>query len=326
MSDYHPSALSMGVAVQLRRQFTMFAMERFFHSISALGGMHPLARPHRHGVQVTRDIAYDGTLKLDVWQPKEPRGAVMYVHGGGFRILSKETHWVMALMFSRAGYTVFNIDYRLARKHPFPAAVEDVARAMLWVFDHAKDFGADAQLALAGESAGGNLITGLAIASCFERREPWARAVFERGVVPAAVLPACGFLQVTEPERFARRWPHISTAVNDQIVLISHDYLRTAHTWPREMMDFADPLVLLERDDEPARALPPFLVTCGTRDPLLDDARRLHHALERRGVRSELHLYPGELHAFQAAMVTPNARRFWRDTYRFLESVSNDHI
>jgi acetyl esterase len=314
----------MSVAVQLRRQATTFALERLFHSLSALGRMHPLSRPERHGIEVTRDVVYSrvggAELALDVWHPRTPRGALMYVHGGGFRILSKDTHWIMALMFARAGYAVVNIDYRLASKAPFPAAVEDVARAWLWVLDHAQDIGVDTKrLAVAGESAGGNLVTGLTIASCFERSEPWAREVFERGVVPAAALPACGMLQVTEPDRFEKRWPHMSTAAADEIHVISKEYLRAVHTLPSGMLDFADPLRLLERDDAPSRALPPFLVTCGTRDPLLDDARRLHAALERRKTPSELHLYRGELHAFQVAIVTPNARRFWRDTYRFLQ-------
>jgi acetyl esterase len=300
----------------------MFAVDRFFYSLSALGRKHPLSRPERHGIEVTRDIVYCRDLKLDVWCPTRVKRhvGIMYVHGGGFRILSKDTHWIMALMFARAGYVVFNVDYRLAPAHPFPAALEDVAQAFAWVVDHASEYGVlDGKIALAGESAGANLVTGLTIATCFERSEPWARALFDRGVVPTAVLPACGLLQVSEPERFAKRWPHISTAANDQIVVIADEYLKDAHRLPRSALDFADPLLLLERDDVPRRPLPPFLVTCGTRDPLLDDARRLHAALQKRGGRSELHLYKGELHAFQVAILTPNARRFWRDTYTFLE-------
>ena len=304
----------------------MFVVDRFFYGISALGQMHPLARPERHDLDVTRDVAYgdEPVQRLDVWRPRNAKGplpAIVYVHGGGFRILSKDTHWVMALMFARAGYVVFNLDYRLAPAHPFPAAVRDVARAWTWVVDHASDFGADPdRLVLAGESAGGNLVTALAIATCFERREPWARDVFDKGVVPAAVLPACGLLQVTEPDRFRARWPHMSRAAYDQIVVIAAEYLRGSRELPPETLDFADPLRVFERDESPSRPIPPFFVACGTRDPLLDDARRLHRALERRRSPSELRLYKGELHAFHAALVTPNARRFWRDTFRFLEA------
>ncbi len=310
--------------VRLRRKATMFAVDRFFYSIAALGQLHPLARPERHGIVRTRDILYGDAAvhRLDVWRPSSPaKGAVFYVHGGGFRILSKDTHWVMALMFARAGYVVFNVDYRLAPTHPYPAAISDVAQAFSWVVDHAREHDVDPKrIVLAGESAGGNLVTALTLATCFERSEPWARDAFSRGVVPAAVLPACGLLQVTKPERFRSRWPHMSRAAHDQIVVIASEYLGpNARDLSPEALDFADPLLAIERDEPSARPLPPFFVACGTRDPLLDDARRLHRALERRGAHSELRLYPGELHAFHAAVLTPNARRFWRDTYGFLE-------
>ena len=304
----------------------MFAVDRFFYSLAALGRLHPQSRPERHGLETMRDIAYGDTpiQRLDVWRPKNASPnlpAIFYVHGGGFRILSKDTHWIMALMFARAGYVVFNVDYSLAPKHPFPDGMHDVARAWAWVAEHAREYGADpTKLVVAGESAGGNLVTALTIAACFERAEPFAREVFDCGAVPAAVLPACGLLQVTDVDRFARRWPHVSRAAHDQIVIIEKEYLANAKDLPRAMLDFADPLLLLERDDAPARPLPPFFVACGTRDPLLDDARRLHAALERRHVDTELCLYPGELHAFHAAVVTPNAKRFWRDTYAFLDA------
>jgi acetyl esterase len=317
--------MNASLPVRIRRKATMFAVDRFFYGLAALGALHPLARPERHKLVRTRDILYgdEAAHRLDVWRPEgTPKGAIFYVHGGGFRILSKDTHWVMALMFARAGYVVFNVDYRLAPAHPYPAAISDVARAYAWVVDHAREYGVDPeQIVLAGESAGGNLVTALTLAACFERSEPWAREVFTRGVVPAAVLPACGLLQVTEPERFRSRWPHMSRAAHDQIVVIANEYLGPGRgDLSREALDFADPLLVFERDEKPARPIPPFFVGCGTRDPLLDDARRLHRALERRGAHSELRLYPGELHAFHAAVVTPNARRFWRDTYRFLDA------
>jgi acetyl esterase len=318
--------MSVSFSVRMRRKATMAAVDRFFYGIAALGRLHPLSRPERHGLIRTRDVMYGPKPihRLDVWRnaTEAPKGAILYVHGGGFRILSKDTHWIMALMFARAGYVVFNIDYRLAPAHRFPAAIHDVALAFDWAVDHAKDYGVDPKrIVLAGESAGGNLVTGLTLATCFERSEPWAREVFRRGVVPAAVLPACGLLQVSEPERLRARWPHISRGAYDQIAVIVEEYLGDDAHAPG-MLDFANPLVALERDEPSARPLPPFFVACGTRDPLQDDARRLHRALEKRGAHSELRLYPGELHAFHAAVLTPNARRFWRDTYGFLDRLT----
>src|SRR5262245_57988665 len=88
--------------------------------LSRTARLHPAARPRRHGVQVLRDVRYaDGhgaDRLLDVYQPvgrPGPLPVVLYVHGGGFRILSKDSHWMMALAFARHGYLVFNINYRL---------------------------------------------------------------------------------------------------------------------------------------------------------------------------------------------------------------------
>ena len=76
---------------------------------------------------------------------------------------------------------------------------------------------------------------------------------------------------------------------------------------------------MLERGEAPARELPPFFATCGTKDPLIDDTQRLSAALGRLGVECQAAYYPGEIHAFHAFVWRPNARRCWSETYRFLE-------
>lgn len=310
----------------LRRRAGAAIADGFFRGISRAGRLHPLARPEAHRVEVLADIAYDPThptRRLDVWRPVDrPVDAllpvVLYVHGGGFRILSKDTHWVMALAFARRGYVVFNIDYRLAPEHPFPAAIEDACEAYAWVCSHAALYGGDCRhMVLAGESAGANLVASLAAAACFEREEPYARKVFETGVIPRAVLPACGLHQVTDPGRFRRRKPHLSRFVIDRIEEVSHGYLGDrAHG---ETEGLADPLCIFESGHPLARPLPPFFLTCGTADPILDDTRRLHAALVARGGTSEARYYPGEPHAFHALVFRESARRCWRDTFDFLD-------
>ena len=62
-----------------------------------------------------------------------------------------------------------------------------------------------------------------------------------------------------------------------------------------------------------------FFVPIGTADPILDDSRRLHHALEGLGVDSTIAYYPGEIHAFHAFVWRERARDCWNGTYTFLE-------
>lgn len=311
----------------LRRRVGALLAEGFFQGASRLGRLHPASRPERHGVEVVRDVPYDPAhpmRRLDVWRPRradaERLPALLYVHGGGFRILSKDTHWVMALGFARRGFVVFNVDYRLAPAHPYPAAVEDVAAAYAWVAANGAEHGADvSRLALAGESAGANLVAALTVAACFERPEPFARKVFETGVVPRAVLPACGLHEVSDPGRFRRRKPRLSRFLMDRIEEVSHAYVGHLDDPGGAHADLASPLRVFEADTESARPLPPFFLTCGTADPILDDTRRLDAALRRRGVVSEARYYPGEPHAFHAMVFRESARRHWRDSYAFLD-------
>jgi acetyl esterase len=326
-----------GLGAAVRQRFGRALFDYGLRGLANLGQLHPSARPHRHGVEVLTDLPYldpdDGSRdhRLDIYRPLPEKGAkaerdhraygppypvVLYIHGGGFRILSKDTHWVMALAMARRGMLVFNINYRLSPQHPFPAALIDCCAALAYVARQAAALGGDPRrLVLAGESAGANLVTALTLLTCVQRQEPWAQRVFELGLVPAAALPMCGMLQVSDSERFARR-KQLPQWVSDRLTEVTHAYLRQS---PAEQLDLADPLCLLERGPALARPLPPFFAGVGTRDPLLDDTRRLGQALTRLQVPHELRYYPGELHAFHALVYRAQAKQCWRDQFTFLD-------
>jgi acetyl esterase len=241
------------------------------------------------------------------------------VHGGAFSILSKDTHWLMGLVFARFGYMVVNISYRLAPRHPFPAAIEDVCAAWQWLSDNGAALGADmSRVAVAGESAGGNLVTALTLATCQRRREPWAQAAWETGLAPSATMPFCALLEVSRPERFGAR-RRMPVWVRAALHKTSRSYLQDeAHG---DTIELADPLVVFERGPglHVDRPLPAFFAAVGTRDPLLDDTRRLEKALAALGVACEARYYPGGIHAFHALVWDPAARRCWRDALAFLD-------
>ena len=291
-----------------------------FHGLSWVGARSPFAHPERHGVEVVRNVRYSGSglpeHRLDIYRPLARSGllpVVFYVHGGGFRALSKDTHWVMGLRFARAGYLVVNIDYRLAPRHPFPAAWQDTALAWCWLLGEVAAWGGDpARIAVAGESAGANLVCALTLMTVVRRPERWAGEVFEAGVVPGAVLPACGILQVSDAERFGRRRP-LPFFIRDVIEDIPRSVLPADGTDAR----LADPLLMME--SEPLdRPLPPFFLPVGTRDPILDDTRRMAAAVASRGGVAEARYYPGEVHAFHAMLWRRRARACWRDMLQFL--------
>lgn len=314
-----PSSLT-----RLRRRGLAKVVAQLFEGAARLSGVTPLARPERHGVRRVEDVVYAPSraaqARADLYVPERapgPHPVVLYIHGGGFRALSKDTHWVMGLGFARKGYLVVNIDYRLAPAHPYPAAAEDACDAYLWVLAEVARYGGDpTRVAVAGESAGANLAAVVGLAACLERPEPWARRVYERGVVPRAVLPACGILEVSDPGRFSRR-RRIHPVADDVIHHVSSSYLGRRPSL--EESAFASPLRVLEEAPRLGRPLPPFFLPVGTADPLLDDTRRMAKAVQRLGGVAEDRYYPGEIHAFHAFVWREAARACWRDMLGFLD-------
>lgn len=282
----------------------------------------PNLSAERARMRILRDVPYASrgprVLTLDVFAPRSPgpHPLFLYVHGGGFRMGSKETHWAMAIPLVRAGFVVMMPSYRLAPEHPYPAALEDAAAALCFAHDHAPRFDADpSRVVVGGESAGGNLTLGLGIACTFARDEPLARPIRERAITPRALAPLCAFAQASDVERFVRAG-RVHPFVLSRMRIVSDGYLRGAD--PAVDRALADPLVLLESTTPSARAFPPTFASCGLADPIVDDTRRLERALRARGVEVAAPLYADQIHGFQAAMFHPVARRHWAELTRFL--------
>ncbi len=315
---------------QLRSETIRVGYIKALEHAARLGRALPIAQAARRRVEIVRDLPYrPGGLRahtLDVYRPRglgAPAPTVLYIHGGAFSHLSKDTHWMMGVSFAARGYVVFNINYRLAPRDPFPAAVEDACAAARWVHEHAGRYGGDPErMVVAGESAGGNLATVVTLAARHEFAYEPGRALFHSGFTPRACIAACAILQVSETERFNSLWKRpLPPWVNHQLVTLTEQYLpqRSRRDAP---MPLADPLVFLERREaQTDRPLPPFFAFAGTRDPILDDTRRLGAALDRHGVRCETRFYKGELHAFHAVPFREQARRCWGEQFDFLGEV-----
>lgn len=144
--------------------------------ITASGYRVPLAnatsRTFANAVTRLADVTYaqpgDGqALTLDLYLPARPthqRPLLVYIHGGGWSGGDARTTGAFedfpALLgrFAAQGYAVASVNYRLSGTAPFPAAVDDIHAAIIWLQDHAAQYALDPQrLAVWGNSSGGHL-------------------------------------------------------------------------------------------------------------------------------------------------------------------------
>ena len=311
------------------RQKVFLALSRtLFGTGSQLMRLNPAWTPKFNGIRCVKDIAYmpDGRSEhlLDLYFPEKEKDlypVVFYVHGGGFRLFTKETHWLMAQQFAARGYLVVNISYRLAPEHPFPAALEDTAAAYLWLVKNIGFYGGDLDnIAWAGESAGANLILALFIAMATERPEAWSKVLKDCGVYPKALVPACGLFEVSHPERF-ERFEELSFLLKYYIRDISEAYLPVQKHYSDKELELANPLTIFENKTAFQRPLPRMFLPVGTSDPVLDDTQRLEKALAHYEGDFLVRYYGGQPHVFHGMLWKEAAKACWADTFAFLEQI-----
>lgn len=201
-----------------------------------------------------------------------PTGTVVFVHGGGYIWMRAATHLAVAAALVRTtGCRCVSVDYRRAPEHPYPAPVEDLLAVYRALLDDGEPPG---RIAFAGDSAGG----GLVVAGLVAARDA------------GLPLPAAG-VSISPWTDLAVTGASADTA-DDPIVsgpalrMMADVYLDGADpTSPTASPLYAD-----------LRGLPPLLVQVGTRESLLDDARRLVTRAEDAGVDVTLHEFAGVVH------------------------------
>src|SRR5205085_4334382 len=111
--------------------------------------------------------AAGGPLRIRIYTPHGtgPFPLLVFFHGSGFVLCSLDTHDGMCRnLCAGSSCVVTSVDYRLAPEHKFPAGIEDCLYATRWAAAHAAELGADARrVAVAGDSAGGNMAAVIAI-------------------------------------------------------------------------------------------------------------------------------------------------------------------
>ncbi len=240
-----------------------------------------------------------GRIKGEWVRPEKPRtdGVILYIHGSGYALCSTRTHRpLVSRIAQQANLAVFSAEYRLAPKHPFPAAPEDVERAYDWLL--AQGWRPD-QVVVAGDSAGGHLALDLALVLLRAGRE------LPAGLVLLSPLadPTCDLMEAREkvvPDAM------ISAAAVRR--LFAHYLAGTDPKHPRLSHVLAE-----------GEVLPPTLIQVGGAEFLAADAHHLHDMLAATGTDVTLEVWPGQMHVFQAApRAVPEADVALRRATRFM--------
>ncbi|MGN1286870.1 MAG: alpha/beta hydrolase [Bradyrhizobium sp.] len=225
--------------------------------------------------------------------------AILYFHGGGFRIGSVASHRDLAGRIADAsGCRVLSINYRLAPEHRFPAALNDA----LIAYQYLRDQGLrPADIAFAGDSAGGNLVLAAMLA---------AR---DRGLP----LPAAGALMSPWTDLAATGASYESRAEADPIHQRAM-ILALARNYLGKDGDVSDPLASPLYAD--LTGLPPLLVQVGDRETVRDDSTELVAKAKAVGVDVELQVWDRMIHVFQMFPEIPQAREAIASLAAFLRN------
>lgn len=238
-----------------------------------------------------RTISYGDLVDIPIriyWPPipeHDNLPVVVFYHGGGWSIGDLDTHEGLARAHAvGAEALVVSVDYRLAPEHPFPAGVDDCWAALQWVGEHAAELGGDpARIAVAGDSAGGNL---------------------------AAIMAQLANVDGGPPLAFQLLWYPSTTGdqslpsfiENADAPILSRDIIDAFLSWYVPGVDLSDPTTLpgtlAPANTADLSGLPAAFIATAEHDPLRDDGARYAELLEAAGVVVQLRNEPTLVHGF----------------------------
>ena len=249
-------------------------------------GIDPIALAAATKVAKT-DMTYPtggGTQQIRIYTPEGGSGAlpvIVYYHGGGWVIADIDTYESSAMaLASKAHSIVASVEYRKGPENRFPAAQEDAFAAYKWVLDNAGTFNGDpARVAVAGESAGGNLAATTAIMA----RDGHVQMPLHM----LLVYPVAG-TDLTTP----------SYKKNEKAVPLSKAGIEwfVAH-YLGKPEDKQSPLLNLYAKAD-LKGLPSATIINAAIDPLESDGALLAAKLKGAGVETEREVYEGVTHEF----------------------------
>lgn len=248
-----------------------------------------------------RTVGYDGLTDIPVrvyWPPvvRDNLPVVVYYHGGGWSLGGLDTHDPVARAHAvGAQAIVVSVDYRLAPEHPYPAGIDDSWAALRWVGENAAELGGDpSRIAVAGDSAGGNIS---AVMAQLARDVGGPPLVFQLLWYPTTMA------DLSLP----------SFTENADAPILDRDVIDAFLAWYVPGLDISDHTMLpttLAPGNADLSGLPPAFIGTAEHDPLRDDGACYAELLTAAGVSVELSNEPTMVHGYvNFALVVPAAER-----------------
>ncbi len=254
----------------------------------------PIPEQRQHLEKITRNATIPSTVSVSdiTLQPSghpaidaewiTPAGSnkkrvLLYFHGGGFIVGSKESHRPMVAHIAKSAHIqALSINYRLAPEHTYPAAHQDCFNAYQWLLDNAYE---PQQIVLGGDSAGAFFVL-QTLLEIKQRGMDQPQAAFLLSPL-ADALYFNGESYVSK----RKRDPWLKA---DQLPHLVNLYLGESSGMPKSLSPINVDLL----------GLPPILIHVGEDEILLSDSLRLHQQLKNHGVNSELTVWPKMWHVF----------------------------
>lgn len=228
-------------------------------------------------------LSLNGDLLARVFTPEGdgPFPVVVYFHGGGWVIANLDVYEPSCrALCNAAKAVVVSVAYRQAPEHKYPAAVEDAHAALQWVLGHAGELNGDpARVAVAGESAGGNLAT----VACL-------KALDEGGRLPAAQLLV---YPVTDARMNTPSYEEQADAKPLNAAMMPWFWKHYLESESQGREPYVSPMLA-----ESLAGLPPAIVITAENDPLRDEGEAYARRLAEEGVSVDAQRYDGVMHEF----------------------------
>ncbi|HUT51794.1 MAG TPA: alpha/beta hydrolase [bacterium] len=222
------------------------------------------------------------TLVMDISAPagSGPFPCLMIIHGGGWELHTNTVMEGMARHVTNQGYAIFNINYRtLPEGADMKQIVEDCMGALIWVKEHAAEYGGDAsRIAVTGDSAGGHLTAMIVTRGGDPEFTPTYRGNGATDLSITCAIPTYGVYD----------FPALTKAASPYVKKVLGASCEKDEARCREF----SPIYHVHA------GMPPELVLVGGRDPLLGQNQAYVDAVKQAGSPIELWVYPGQGHAF----------------------------